>query len=1011
MLSIILQVKQPIRNQEHISASLQQQRNSQLLEQNLVQGVLAVPIQPPLPPLAVERADGWSCNRCTLINYNAQIWCEACGGKRLDGTCDNGATNNAAQSKSKPSLAIVESELDAASEDAPPRVGHVLDKLVLFTSIEAKAKETPSLHRRSGEFGRKLQPPHHHMQQQHFGGGSSAMMPIDENPLQRTLERITQNQAQLVKSNDNFNRQLSDLVSTPSRIASGSPNLNPDSVNPAETKTKTNAHSNGAFVIQNKNPTQIDIIKQQERLLEEARRNLTKQEQNVEKFTLSEQAMTIPRPLQDNKISDDQKVLLNEVLPKSVQDIETSNGKKSLEKEILTKANQSSVRGNGKEDHEINIEIPETLPIISSLDIQSKIEADVKSVGPVAPNFIASSVKSVPGATFDFTKTPRSFLVSSQVSRSKEISKGTNAPPRLEILSTSISRKFSVPDSDTVRQARLEFFSDKKDADNISDDRQHHTVTSGPFLSGKSADCITIGKNKKDCETTPAKLPNKGSDFDKHVNCLQSSNKEISNRNLNSLDSAKLLNKPGTFPVSDTEMSKMQVTSEEKAVQPQMMKKIESKGPSLIQPVETFPSPSNKCIKVMSQCNKVNSVTPLETKTEIVNNINKSTKENNYVSSPSATNKPQLSRIPVLMNDLPPNKSKLAAASPPAPRCPPKKRDLQAEPYYSTPVSPPRPVTPPRPALPLKQTASLSRFTSKQEITLLQRPITPPRPTSPLNELISSADLDFSRQSLVPPQPSSPTFSSGSSSPPSPPAHDMHKLYHQPSASSRQIFSAQSMTEINNALRTLSKPIIKPNVDNRSACQRNSLLLNELARPDWVPQRCYTPLITHPLAYQRPFSRQSTTPGSPLMDLDFSDYSLYDNSMDFGIRRSISRMDSNSLISENNYSAITPEVSRKLSLSVRTEPKFPKDFGFVSSSNNNKKDVMPKPPRRRSKEVGGGGYSRPVSRLSNNNSSLDETPVNSPIFRPKECGQHFEIEIICFIIINLNIKSYILFNR
>jgi hypothetical protein len=147
------------------------------------------------------------------------------------------------------------------------------------------------------------------------------------------------------------------------------------------------------------------------------------------------------------------------------------------------------------------------------------------------------------------------------------------------------------------------------------------------------------------------------------------------------------------------------------------------------------------------------------------------------------------------------------------------------------------------------------------------------------------------------------------------------------------------------------------------------------------------------------------------MDLDFSDYSLYDNSMDFGIRRSISRMDSNSLISENNYSAITPEVSRKLSLSVRTEPKFPKDFGFVSSSNNNKKDVMPKPPRRRSKEVGGGGYSRPVSRLSNNNSSLDETPVNSPIFRPKECGQHFEIEIICFIIINLNIKSYILFNR
>jgi hypothetical protein len=108
-------------------------------------------------------------------------------------------------------------------------------------------------------------------------------------------------------------------------------------------------------------------------------------------------------------------------------------------------------------------------------------------------------------------------------------------------------------------------------------------------------------------------------------------------------------------------------------------------------------------------------------------------------------------------------------------------------------------------------------------------------------------------------------------------------------------------------------------------------------------------------------------------------------------------MDSTSLISENNYSAITPEVSRKLSLSVRTEPKFPKDFGFVSSSNN-KKEAMPKPPRRRSKEVGG-GYSRPVSRLSNNNSNLDETPVNSPIFRPKECGQQVEIQITSLCII------------
>ena len=38
----------------------------------------------PLPPLAIERTNGWACSRCTLINNAQQLWCEACGGKRLD---------------------------------------------------------------------------------------------------------------------------------------------------------------------------------------------------------------------------------------------------------------------------------------------------------------------------------------------------------------------------------------------------------------------------------------------------------------------------------------------------------------------------------------------------------------------------------------------------------------------------------------------------------------------------------------------------------------------------------------------------------------------------------------------------------------------------------------------------------------------------------------------------------------------------------------------------------------
>ena len=39
-------------------------------------------------------------------------------------------------------------DLDVESEDAPPKPGNVLDKLVLFSSIDARAKETPSLQRR-----------------------------------------------------------------------------------------------------------------------------------------------------------------------------------------------------------------------------------------------------------------------------------------------------------------------------------------------------------------------------------------------------------------------------------------------------------------------------------------------------------------------------------------------------------------------------------------------------------------------------------------------------------------------------------------------------------------------------------------------------------------------------------------------------------------------------------------------------------------------------------------------
>ena len=1160
----------PVRNQEYRPALSLQQLTSQLLEEQQLPGRLPpTPAVPLLPPLAVERADGWSCNRCTLLNHSAQIWCEACGGKRLDVAAEDGASSvTATTSTTQSRLAIEESELDADSEDAPPRVGHVLDKLVLFSAIEAKAKETPSLQRRSGEFGWKLQQQqhYHHYHQQHFGGGTTTMLPIDENPLQRTLERITQNQAQLVKSNEYFGRQLSDL-GPPNRMASlregGWPELGPKQQQQPQQQqqqpmppflAEASGSSSGSFVPPAKSPTQSEIIKQQERLLEEARKNLTKQQQNVEKLALSEQAATMPRSGRPNN-------------------------EPSMETETVANSQRSDDPPG--EGGQINIKYKsESKPGVPS-SVSSYVKHNVQSVsGP---------------ASFDFTKTPRSFLASSLASKGREAGGPANAPPRLEILSASITRKFSVPDSAAVRQARLEFFNNNKKEDSrnsptmtsdFSKVRDFHMASnslmtsnshlisnspktdSSPIASDSqmtsnspntSNSPVTINSTTPMSNNSPniSNTPNNSSTdqqvystsqlvpvanskplsaekrleaaenmtgkhpgkiLDQNIAGLQLTKQEDNKLNQSSApmqpsDQAKM---PGKSSTILSEAGKSQVTLAEKAALPHKIKDIEnqaafnspasttfknsqsvvSQSPlelpvkeltpfavnnprdeknsvsslaanqkssisSLAANQKSFVSSlaSNQKSSVSSQAanqkcsvsspeayqknsvsspdasqkssisslaanqkssvsslvaNQKSSVSsPVTSQKSYISSlaaIQKSSvpspavNQKSSVSSPAANQKSKLSRIPVpVVSEATGTKNVMAeaagvrtvvaeaagmeakvATSPQAPRCPPKKRDLQPEPYYASPVSPPRPVTPPRPISPGRPVLPL------KEVKALQRPVTPPRPVSPLQQVLTPPWPTLSRQPVTPPRPSSPTFSSGSSSresspPPRPPA--AYKA-HQPSPSVLQIFSAQSMTEINNALRTLTKPIIRPDLaaNDRPVRQRSSLLLNEreLTRADWLPQRCYTPLITHPLPYQqRPYSRQSTC--SPLRDLDFSDYSLYDPGLEFGgARRSMSRMGSTSLISESNYSAITPEVSRKLSLSVRTEPKFPKDFGFVSS---NKKDVMPKPPRRRSKDVVG-GYSRPTSRMSNNNnnnSSRDETPVNSPVFRPKEC--------------------------
>ena len=88
------------------------------------------------------------------------------------------------------------------------------------------------------------------------------------------------------------------------------------------------------------------------------------------------------------------------------------------------------------------------------------------------------------------------------------------------------------------------------------------------------------------------------------------------------------------------------------------------------------------------------------------------------------------------------------------------------------------------------------------------------------------------------------------------------------------------------------------------------------------------------------------------LDYDYSDFQMcrdYISSSFCNSHNDLSRTESTGFMSENNYSAITPEVSRKLNMSVIPQPKNSNDFGFVSSKS--KKESVPKPPRRtRSKD-------------------------------------------------------------
>ena len=264
-----------------------------------------------------------------------------------------------------------------------------------------------------------------------------------------------------------------------------------------------------------------------------------------------------------------------------------------------------------------------------------------------------------------------------------------------------------------------------------------------------------------------------------------------------------------------------------------------------------------------------------------------------------------------------------------APKLPAKKI---YEPHYAKPVSPPRPVTPPRPRSP----APSSQFEDCS-------PAPPPRPVSPKSRSLpkkSAQHQPLSRTSV---------------------SYQQHiESNNNRNCSNKHVQnrSSASYPEVDEWLST------RPSASSRrSSPARPYTPQSQYYRPHTPSQYSpvtarYTPRETTPssLVYSNPVQRRNSyleRSDSRLSDFD-SDYPPFEMSREYARTpllfsdSNLSRMGSTSLISESNYSAITPEVSRKLCLSAQTEPKFSKDFGFVSS----KKESVPKPPRRtRSKDV------------------------------------------------------------
>eukprot|EP00091_Calanus_sinicus_P009201 TRINITY_DN21650_c0_g1_i1.p1 TRINITY_DN21650_c0_g1~~TRINITY_DN21650_c0_g1_i1.p1 ORF type:complete len:164 (-),score=23.53 TRINITY_DN21650_c0_g1_i1:200-691(-) len=152
------------------------------------------------------------------------------------------------------------------------------------------------------------------------------MLPIDENPLQKTLDRISQKQAELAKPKDYFTSNSQ--RSSPKTVSNEcSPQYS------SEREKKTSSH----------------IIKEQERLLEEASANLMKQKQNEAQLELGEKTSTLPlNTLNQTSQFSSQLENVNELGKQKSEDMQISKENNPSHKKNTFKAEHSLSRQYGE---------------------------------------------------------------------------------------------------------------------------------------------------------------------------------------------------------------------------------------------------------------------------------------------------------------------------------------------------------------------------------------------------------------------------------------------------------------------------------------------------------------------------------------------------------------------------------------------------------------------------------------------------------------------------------------